>query len=62
MSENTNENNGSPWIPNTKTFYDKVFYNTLHFKKKKGSTNEFGIELDAVLPSAGEIRLLGNRH
>ena len=46
----------------TPTFYDKVFYNTLHFKKRKGATHEFGHDLEAVIPSAGEIRLLGNRN
>ena len=44
------------------SYYDKTYFNTLHFKKKRGSNNEFGIELDAVIPSEGEIRLLGNRN
>ena len=39
-----------------------MYYNTLHFKKRKGSSHEFGHELEKVIPSAGEIRLLGNRH
>ena len=43
-------------------FYDKVYYNTLHFKKRKGSSHEFGHELEKVIPTPGEIRLLGNRH
>ena len=43
-------------------YYDKNFLNPLHFKKKKGSTNEFGFEPDTIIPSPGEIRLLGNRH
>ena len=43
-------------------WYDKPYYNNLHFKKKKGSKHEFGIELDSIVPSEGEIRLLGNRH
>ena len=49
-------------IPNSKTFFDKVYYNNLHFRKKKGSTNEFGIDVEKIIPEAGEIRLLGNRH
>ena len=44
------------------SFYDKVYYNTLHFKKKKGAAHDVGIELEGVIPSAGEIRLLGNRN
>ena len=44
------------------SYYDKVLYNTLHFKKKRGASHEFGHELEAIIPSAGEIRLLGNRN
>ena len=44
------------------SLYDKVYYNTLHYKKKKGEAHDVGIELEGVIPSAGEIRLLGNRH
>ena len=43
-------------------YYDKFFENPLHFKKKKGSKHEFGVELESITPSDGEIRLLGNRH
>ena len=43
-------------------WYDKPYFNNLHFKKKKGTKNEFGIEPDTIIPSEGEIRLLGNRH
>ena len=43
-------------------FYDKPFFNELHFKKRKGSKNEFGIELDAIIPQESEIRLIGNRN
>ena len=42
--------------------YHKVWYNTLHFKKKKNGNHDLGIEIEGVIPSAGEIRLLGNRH
>jgi len=45
-----------------KTFYDKFNANPLHYRRKKGSNHEFGVELEAVIPSAGEVRLLGNRH
>lgn len=43
-------------------FHDKFNLNPLHYRKKKGSTNEFGVEPEAIIPSEGEIRLLGNRH
>ena len=44
-------------------YYDKpTFFNSLNFKKKKGTKNEFGIELEGIVPPEGEIRLLGNRH
>ena len=42
--------------------YNKVWYNTLHFKKKKNGNHDLGIEIEGVIPTAGEIRLLGNRH
>ena len=48
-----------------KQFYDKLQWNPLHFRKKRtseGATHEFGTELEAVIPKAGEIRLLGNRN
>ena len=44
------------------TNYDKPYFNPLHFRKKKGSNNEFGIEVDAIIPSDNEVRLLGNRN
>ena len=44
------------------TYYDKLTYNSLHFKKKRGGQHDVGVELEGVIPSAGEIRLLGNRH
>ena len=34
----------------------------LHFKKNKNAKHEFGTEYESVIPSEGEIRLLGNRH
>ena len=45
-----------------KTWYDRNVYNQLHFKKKRGGEHDVGLEIEGVLPSAGEIRLLGNRH
>ena len=52
--------NGSADMP--KTFYDKMVYNTLEFKKLKGSKHEVGVEIEGIIPAAEEIRLLGNRH
>jgi hypothetical protein len=49
-------------VPNNRTFYDKYLPNALHYKKKKTGTHEFGLELEPIIPSAGEVRLLGNRH
>jgi hypothetical protein len=43
-------------------YYDKNIFNNLHFKKKRGTKNEFGVELESIIPTEGEIRLLGNRH
>ncbi len=37
-------------------------YNNLHFKKKKGGDHDVGLELEGVIPTPGEVRLLGNRH
>jgi hypothetical protein len=48
--------------PNEKTWYDKFSHNKLHFKKKKDSKHEFGIEVEPVIPLANEVRLLGNRN
>ena len=45
-----------------KTFFDTNVYNKLHFKKKRGGQHDVGVELEGVIPSSGEIRLLGNRH
>ena len=44
------------------TYYDNFGYNPMHFKKKKGGANEFGVDFEPIIPSADEIRLLGNRH
>ena len=47
---------------NKTTFYDKLVYNPLHYKKKRGGKNEFGVSLEAITPDADEIRLIGNRN
>ena len=45
------------------TKYDKVETqaNPLHWKKKKGGEHKCGLDLEAIIPKEGEIRLLGNR-
>lgn len=45
-----------------KTFYDKFVYEPLNYRKKRGAKHEVGVEIEAIIPSADEIRLLGNRH
>jgi hypothetical protein len=47
---------------NNKTFYDKMVYDTMVFKKKRGAKHEVGVEIEGIIPEAAEIRLLGNRH
>jgi hypothetical protein len=49
-------------VPNTKTFYDKMVYEPLHFKKAKGGDHDVGMNVEAIIPSAEEVRLIGNRH
>ena len=46
------------------TFYDKLedVYDELHFKKRKGAKHACGVDIEAIVPSEGEVRLLGNRH
>jgi hypothetical protein len=44
------------------TFYDKNVYEPLNFKKKRGAKHEVGMKMEAIIPGAEEIRLLGNRH
>ena len=44
------------------TYYDTLQYNPLHYRKKKGGKHEFGVELEAIIPTAEEIRLIGNRN
>ena len=54
---------GKRSTPDAPDFYDRVenFANPLHFKKKKGGKHLLGAELEPIVPSEGEIRLLGNR-
>ena len=47
---------------NTTTFHDKMVYDPLHYKKKRGASHAVGVEVEAITPDADEIRLLGNRH
>lgn len=44
------------------TFYDKFNYDPLDYRKKRGAKHEVGVEIEGIIPSAEEIRLLGNRH
>jgi hypothetical protein len=53
---------GGSSLPDTKTYYDKMVYDTMVFKKKRGAKHEVGVEIEGIIPEAAEIRLLGNRH
>ena len=44
------------------TFYDQVGLNPVHYRKKKDGKHEFGLEVEAIIPSTDEICLLGNRN
>ena len=59
MTDNFNNVGG---VPNTNNFFDKMVYEPLHFKKKRGGKHEVGMDVEAITPSAEEVRLLGNRH
>ena len=39
-----------------------MVYDPLHYRRKRGSKHEVGVEVDKITPEADEIRLLGNRH
>ena len=54
--------NGALDPKHTKTWFDKNIYDPIAFKKKRGGKNEFGAEVEAIIPDAAEVRLLGNRH
>ena len=49
-------------VPDSKTYYDKMVYDTMQFRKKRGASHEVGVEIEGIIPDAAEIRLLGNRH
>ena len=46
------------------TWYDNLDenFNDVKFKKRKGAKNQFGQELEEIIPKDGEIRMLGNKH
>ena len=50
--------------PDASDFYDNLenAYDEMHFKKRKGAKHATGVDVEAILPSEGEVRLLGNRH
>ena len=39
-----------------------LLFNSLHYRKKKDGHKDFGGELEAIIPAADEIRMLGNKH
>lgn len=43
-------------------YYDLPFFNPVQWKKRAKGKHEFGFDLERIVPSEGEIRLLGNRH
>jgi hypothetical protein len=61
MTEYSNLN-GALDAKHEKSWYDKMIYDPMSFKKKKGAANEFGQEIEGIIPDAAEVRLLGNRH
>ena len=62
MSEDYLSINGKLHPSYTKKWYDQATYDTLAFRKKRGAKHEVGHEVEGIIPSAAEIRLLGNRH
>ena len=49
-------------LQDDKTFYDKMVYDTMQFRKKKDAKHEVGVEIEGIVPEAAEVRLLGNKH
>ena len=45
-------------------YYDKLenAYDDLHFKKRKGAKHSVGVDIEGIVPSESEVRLLGNKH
>ena len=54
----------SKQTPDATSFYDKLenTYDDMHFKKRKGAKHATGVDIEMVVPSESEVRLLGNRH
>ena len=50
--------------PLNENYYDLLenAYDELHFKKRKGGDHSVGVDIEMIIPSEGEVRLLGNRH
>ena len=46
----------------TNTWFDKNTYNPMHYRKKRGGDHSVGAQIEAITPSADEIRLIGNKH
>lgn len=61
MTEKINLN-GALDAKHTKTWYDKMVYEPLQYRKKRDAKHEFGLDVEPILPSAAEVRLLGNKH
>ncbi len=49
-------------LNNENKFHDVVNDDPVNFKLRDKSTHEFGLEYMSIVPSEGEVRLLGNRH
>ena len=45
-----------------KTYYDKMVYDQMLFRKKRNVKHEVGIEVEGIVPAEAEVRLLGNKH
>ena len=48
----------------SETYYDNLgdVYDDMHYKKKKGAAHLTGVEVVPIMPSEGEVRLIGNRN
>jgi len=43
-------------------YYDLPYFNPIQWKKRQTGKHEFGTDIEKIIPTEGEIRLLGNRH
>ena len=45
-------------------YYDNLdnAYDSMHFKKRKGAKHATGVDVECVMPSESEVRMIGNRH